>query len=246
MKKRALPLSILMTGLALLPLSPACVASSSSSSANDGDAAGSSSHALGSTSSGGEEDSPEVDVGMPEAGVADAGIDVTTWDAGSDSGDAGLVDVHVPDEASVDAGTEGGADAATPMDAGEAGMDSGNVEAAAETGAPCVNLTVLNYEVWCSVTVNGGDAAVADAETVCVPPGTTQLAATALQFFELGPAPWHDTAGDMGQGDPGTVTGSGASAVDSTTVVVGATPKCVWVCCPFDDGSGCPTADQCP
>jgi len=125
-------------------------------------------------------------------------------------------------------------------------MDSGNVEAAAETGAPCVNLTVLNYEVWCSVTVNGGDAAVADAETICVPPGTTQLAATALQFFELGPAPWHDTAGDMGQGDPGTVTGTATSAVDSTTVVVGATPKCVWVCCPFDDGTGCPTTDQCP
>ncbi len=245
MKKHALPLSILVSGLSLMPLSQACVASSSSSSANDGDAAGSSSHALGSTSSGGgEEDSAEADVGMSEAGAADTGIDVTT--SGSDSGDAGLVDVHVPDEASVDAGTDGGADGATPMDAGEAGLDSGNVDAAAETGAPCVNLTVLNYEVWCSVTVNGGDAAVADAETVCVPPGTTQLAATALQFFELGPAPWHDTAGDMGQGDPGTVTGSGASAVDSTTVVVGATPKCVWVCCPFDDGTGCPTTDQCP
>ncbi len=242
MKKHALPLSILVTGLALLPFSQACVGSSSSSSAKDGDAAGSSSHALGSTSSGGEEDSPGADVGMPEAAAADTGIDVTT----SDSGDSGLKDVLVPDEASVDAGTDGGVDDATPMDAGEAGMDSGSVEAAAETGAPCVNLTVLNYEVWCSVTVNGGDAAVADAETVCVPPGTTQLAATALQFFELGPAPWHDTAGDMGQGDPGTVTGSGASAVDSTTVVVGATPKCVWVCCPFDDGTGCPTTDQCP
>lgn len=246
MKKHALPLSILVTGLSLLPLSQACVASSSSSSANDGDAAGSSSHALGSTSSGGEQDSAEVEVGTPEAGITDTGVDVTTRDARSDSGDAGLVDVHVADEASGDAGTDAGADGATPMDAGEVGMDSGAVEAAAETGVPCVNLTVLNYEVWCSVTVNGGDAAVADAETVCVPPGTTQLAATALQFFELGPAPWHDTAGDMGQGDPGTVTGSGAAAVDSTTVVVGATPRCVWVCCPFDDGTGCPTTDQCP
>jgi hypothetical protein len=125
-------------------------------------------------------------------------------------------------------------------------MEAGDLDAGVEAGPTCVSLTVLNYEVWCSVTVNGGAPFVADAATLCVPPGTEQLAAMALPDFELGPAPWHDTVGDQGDGDPGTVTGSDASAVSSTTVVVGDAATCVWVCCPFDDGVGCPTTDQCP
>ncbi|HEX3343399.1 MAG TPA: hypothetical protein VHS09_02450 [Polyangiaceae bacterium] len=253
MKQRALPVSLLLSSLGLLPLSGACGTGSSIS--DEADAASSSSRsAIGSTSSGGADAGTTGDDGG-EAAVDGDGDGDGDDDDGGDTG----ADVTVPDTgatleaATVDTGKEATTDdgSVAKMDAGEAGVEAGKPdattpEAGPEAGVPCVNLTVLNYEVWCSVSVNGGDAAVADAETVCVPPGTQQLAATALQFFELGPAPWHDTAGDMGQGDPGTVSGSGASAVDTTTVVVGSQPKCVWVCCPFDDGNGCPTTDQCP
>lgn len=78
------------------------------------------------------------------------------------------------------------------------------------------------------------------------PAGTVTLAATALTNFELGPAPWHDTAGDHGSGDPGTVTGTGQSAKSTTTVTASGASKCVWVCCPFTNGTGCPTTNQCP
>jgi hypothetical protein len=73
--------------------------------------------------------------------------------------------------------------------------------------------------------------------------GTVDLVAAPLDSsFELGPAPWHDTAGDTGSGDPGTMAGG----TSSTTVAVNA-DTCVWVCCPFSPGGGgCPTADQCP
>ncbi|HEY3820624.1 MAG TPA: hypothetical protein VGL81_25835 [Polyangiaceae bacterium] len=249
MNQRALALCALAAGLASVAFSAtACRATSSSPAAeDDADAASPSlsQTAAGSTDDGGTPESSAAEAGA-DAGMdvaTDAGMDVTTVDAsGEDSGpDGNVVDAPIAPEAATDA-------TICPC---EAGMDAGSPEAAteaaaAEAGVPCVNLTVLNYEVWCSVSVNGGDASVVDAETVCVPPGTEQLAATAVEFFELGPAPWHDTAGDMGDGDPGTVTGSGPSAVDSTTVVVGATPKCIWVCCPFDDGVGCPTTDQCP
>ncbi len=107
-------------------------------------------------------------------------------------------------------------------------------------------LTVKNYDAWCSVTVNGGAASTGAQQVVTPAAGTISLAAVALDGFELGPAPWHDTAGDTGTGDPGTVTGTGQSASDATTVVFGTSAKCVWVCCPFTNGTGCPTTDQCP
>jgi len=113
--------------------------------------------------------------------------------------------------------------------------------------AGTVTLTVKNYLAWCSVTVAGGTPSSAAVQTAQVDPGTIPLSAVALSGFELGSDPWHDTAGDTGSGDPGTVTGSGQSASSATTVVVGSAAKCVWVCCPFSPGgNGCPTSDQCP
>jgi hypothetical protein len=80
------------------------------------------------------------------------------------------------------------------------------------------------------------------------PDGGNTLTATPLSSaFELDPnGTWHDTDGDHGSGDPGTV-----SSNTSTTTVTVNTPgtKCVWACCPFSPGgTGCPTAamDQCP
>ena len=64
--------------------------------------------------------------------------------------------------------------------------------------------------------------------------------ATALVGFKLGP--WHKTDGDAGNGDPGTIVDGATSAI---VTVVG--PDCVWICCPFSVGGGCPApgSDQC-
>ncbi|HTP50490.1 MAG TPA: hypothetical protein VMK42_07325 [Anaeromyxobacteraceae bacterium] len=111
-------------------------------------------------------------------------------------------------------------------------------------GTPAA-LTVLNYLGWCSVSVAGGAPSGSASITECVADGSVALAATALTGFELGSAPWHDTAGDHGSGDPGTVTGTGQSAKSSTTVSASGAAACAWVCCPFTNGTGCPTTDQC-
>jgi hypothetical protein len=76
--------------------------------------------------------------------------------------------------------------------------------------------------------------------------GTIDLDAVALQGFILGEDMWHHTDGDTGAGEPGTVTGTGQTASSAATVTVGDADACVWVCCPFPDGSGCPATDQCP
>ena len=108
-------------------------------------------------------------------------------------------------------------------------------------------LRVKNYLAWCSVTVAGHPASSAAVQDVPVTAGTINVSAVALSGFQLGTKPWHDTAGDTtGMGEQGTVTGTGQSASSATTVVVGASGKCVWVCCEFTGGGGCPTADQCP
>jgi hypothetical protein len=107
-------------------------------------------------------------------------------------------------------------------------------------------LKVKNYFGWCSVVVNGGAASTVPEQDVPVTAGTLPVSAVALAGFILGPTPWHDTTGDTGAGDPGTVTGTGQAASSATTVVVGASGKCAWVCCPFTSGTGCPTVDQCP
>jgi hypothetical protein len=108
-------------------------------------------------------------------------------------------------------------------------------------------LTVKNFDMWCTLTVNGGSPMTVPTETVNVLPGSISLVATpASGTFEIGPAPWHDTAGDTGSGDPGTQVGTGATETSTTTVTVGATAKCVSVCCPFVGNTGCPTTNQCP
>jgi hypothetical protein len=105
-------------------------------------------------------------------------------------------------------------------------------------------LTVKNYLSWCSVSVNGGATSTAAMQSV---PATTAadvplVATAASNSFILGD--WHHTDGDTsGAGDPGTVVGAMTSA---KVMVSGTASKCVWICCPFTNGTGCPTADQCP
>jgi hypothetical protein len=262
MIQRALLLSASGTALALAAFGIGCSSGTSSMQATEGgaEAAGSSSSGSSSgsasssrlrgfTSPGGSvSDEPQDSGSVPEAGTDGGSADGSPMGTGGSEagGETGSVETS-------EAGTpEAGVDASSAETGAEAGSGDAGPEAALEAGedtdAGCVNLTVENVLVWCSVSINGSTPSEAGVQVVCVPPGTQQLAATALVDFELGPAPWHDTAGDMGQGDPGTVTGTGQSAVDSTTVVVGDTPKCVWICCPYTDGDGCPPADQdqCP
>jgi hypothetical protein len=165
-----------------------------------------------------------------DAGTADSGnggTDASHADGGQ--GDTGSVDSGVPDSGAADA-SQGGPDAGS--------SDAGSSDAG------CLTLTVKNTLVWCSISVGTGTASSASEQTVCVPAGTVDLAATPKNSsFILGP--WHHTSGDQGYGDPGNVTGTGSTARSTTTVVVsGAT--CVWICCPFTGGSGCPTTEQCP
>src|SRR5690242_18937388 len=108
--------------------------------------------------------------------------------------------------------------------------------------AGTVPLTVKNYLDWCSVSVAGGAFSADGIQVVDVAPGTISLVARpASAAFELAPRMWHHTDGDLGAGDSGAV-----SAGQSTTAkTVGAAPACVWVCCPFADGTGCAIPDQC-
>ncbi len=107
-------------------------------------------------------------------------------------------------------------------------------------------LTVKNYLSWCSVSVAGGTASTNAVQTVPITSaGMKNLVATAASAtFEIGPNMWHHTDGDTGSGDSGTVSG----AMSTATVTVQTTAsKCVWVCCPFSNGTGCSgLADQCP
>lgn len=105
-----------------------------------------------------------------------------------------------------------------------------------------VALTVKSYLSWCSVSVGGQPASTAVAQTFCVAPGAVPLSATPLAGFQLGATPWHDTDGDHGAGDPGSLVGPASL----TTVTVAGASACAWACCPHADGTGCPSTDQCP
>ena len=130
----------------------------------------------------------------------------------------------------------------TSTTTGTAGTTTGGTSSTGGStgGGGMQQLTVKNYLTWCSVTVNGGAASSLAAQTVSVAPGDITLTASPNSGFMLGL--WHHTSNDNGSGDPGTVSGT----VSTATVTVGNAATCVWVCCPFTNGTGCPTTDQCP
>ncbi len=102
-------------------------------------------------------------------------------------------------------------------------------------------LVVYNYLNWCSVSVNGAAPSSDATQSVSVDEGTVTLSATPNAGFELGSTPWHDTDGDTGSGDPGSVNGT----TSTTTITVGDSGACVWVCCETIGSNDCPTADLC-
>lgn len=146
-------------------------------------------------------------------------------------------------------GDDGGG--STPKDASTIDtprpIDGGTIDSRIVPDAPAntAPLTVMNYLNWCEVSVDGGAASAASTQTVNVMPGTITLTASAATGFILGPDMWHHTNGDSGSGEPGAVSGG----VSTAMVTVGTTAKCVWVCCPFPDGTGCEPnviGEQCP
>jgi hypothetical protein len=125
------------------------------------------------------------------------------------------------------------------------GTSTSGTSTSTSSGGACVELTVKNYLAWCTVGVDGKAGAAGPSQTVCVEPGEIALTATANPSFELGTDPWHDTDGDTGNGDPGTVSGT----ANNTTIKItaGEAAKCVWVCCEGQNGDPpCPSTDQCP
>ena len=115
--------------------------------------------------------------------------------------------------------------------------------------ATMVTLTVKNYLNWCSVSVGGGTASTAAVQTTIVPVSTAVAltASPASTAFELGPNMWHHVDADTGNtGVPGNVSGTTSTATKTTQATPGT--ACVWVCCPFTNGTGCESTipDQCP
>jgi hypothetical protein len=125
----------------------------------------------------------------------------------------------------------------------DAGKEGGSQKDAHCDGS---ELTVRNFDGWCSVSIAGEKPLTSATQVACVPVGTVTLAATPTTGFEIDGNLWHGTAGDKGMGDPGTDTGAGAGETSSATVVVTGSTACVSVCCPFTDGSGCPGTNACP
>ena len=105
---------------------------------------------------------------------------------------------------------------------GTGGVDDGGIDDGGTADAgDCIDLKVRNYLEWCSVSINGEAPSSNSPQTVCVPPGSVPVTAVALDGFILGTAPWHETDGDTGDGEQGTLSGSGQSQKSATTVTVG-------------------------
>jgi hypothetical protein len=188
------------------------------------------------SSSAGTTDLP-ADAGGAGGGAGSGGSSAAS---GGGAGSGGASSASGGSTASGGAGGSGGASAGT------GGADAGTGGAVADAGRDaegggCVTLTVKNYLSWCSVSVAGNAAASTAEQTACVAPGAVSLSATALTGFQLGTTPWHGTDGDHGSGELGTV-----AAGKSATKITVSKAACVWVCCEFTGGGGCPAANQCP
>lgn len=154
------------------------------------------------------------------------------------------------DDGGKGAGDDAPDDAAGDGQASDGAIDSPPIDAMIDAPAGATPLKVKNYLAWCSVSVNGAAASTASVQNVNVAPGEITLIATGIgdpPMFIVAGNMWHHTDGDTGSGEPGTIQGTMDPSKSSTAkVTVGAAAKCVWVCCPFPNGTGCNVADQCP
>jgi len=148
--------------------------------------------------------------------------------------------------------TSGGSSGSSSGGAEDTGAPpaDGSAEATttAEGGGGNVTLTVKNYLLWCSVTINGGTASTAATVTASVAPGSmaTIVAKPASAAFAIGTNPWFGVTQNDGGAAPGTDVGTGATETTTATVVVTGN-QCVSVCCgDAPNGTNCPTTNPCP
>jgi hypothetical protein len=139
--------------------------------------------------------------------------------------------------ASNTAGTTGAAGAG-----GTAESAGGETASGGAGGAPgCVTLTIKNYANWCQVQIGTGAFASGTTLTACLDAGTIDVAAKAndVDFtpgtFKIVADMWHHTDNDAG---------TQVAGVSSTTKSL-SSDACIWVCCPFTNGTGCPVSEQC-
>jgi hypothetical protein len=149
---------------------------------------------------------------------------------GDDGGKGAAKDAAIDSKIAIDA---------TPIDAA---IDAPMIDAPPGT----FPLKVKNFDAWCDVSVNGGTASAALEQTVNVLPGNIPLLAKGFGTFIVEGNMWHHTMNDTGNGETGVVTTPAGGKQSTAVAVVGSAAKCVWVCCPFPDGSGCNVVEQCP
>ena len=136
-------------------------------------------------------------------------------------------------------------------DAGIDAPEDASVDAPPDAPGTFVELTVRNYSGWCDVQIGTRTFTPATETIVYNMPGVTTLTAKPNgSAYELGSNMWHLTDGDPGYGsgsstneslgEAGSQTGSGSAAqsVAKATLAAGSA-KCVWVCCPNANGTGC-------
>ena len=115
--------------------------------------------------------------------------------------------------------------------------EAGEASTTGEGGA-CTTVNVYNFDSWCTVSVGGAATAAAATYSACVIPGESILIDVGPKngTFELGPDPFVYASG------PGTAT-DGGGLTSTLNLLVGSTPACVLLCCPFANGTGCDSSE---
>jgi hypothetical protein len=138
-----------------------------------------------------------------------------------------------------------------PVDSGSEAttLADGASEATTTAEGGAAILTVMNFDSWCSVTINGGTASTLAVVTASVPVGSTAtlVATPKNSSFIIGTDPWFGVTANDGGAAAGTDTGEGSTETSTATVVVGGVAQCVSVCCQFPNNTpvACPTINPC-
>jgi hypothetical protein len=129
--------------------------------------------------------------------------------------------------------------------AAASGCSNHPTEVALPDALPDVFVEVENVGGNCSVTI-GDTRPTTQTEDLVGDYAiniTVGLTASALPGFTLGL--WHDTDGDKGSGDPGTLVDNLQGVEErEASLTLGDSPGCAWICC-SSGSSACPTADPC-
>jgi hypothetical protein len=151
--------------------------------------------------------------------------------SGSSSSGAGSSSGTSSSSGSSSGVAEGGAEASTTGEGGAEASTTGE-------GGTCTTVNVYNFDSWCTVSVNGAATVAAATYSPCVSKGESILIAVGPKngTFELGPDPFVYVS------NVGTVA-DGGGLTSTLNLLVGSTPACVLVCCPFTNGTGCDSSE---